>query len=104
MLELRHTDVDGVRCFWVETGRPTLAGALFFRHGMVDEPLAESGWLHVLEHLALHGRGGGALHVNGSVTPLHTSFDVHGPHQGVVDHLAQVTSLALPARVPRARA
>lgn len=92
MTELHETDVDGVRCFWVDTGRPTLAALLIFRQGMADEPLAESGWLHLLEHLALHGRGGGALHVNGSVSMLHTTFDVHGPHAAVVEHLAAVTT------------
>lgn len=92
MVELHQTEVDGVRCFWVETGRPTLAALLMFRQGMADEPLTESGWLHMLEHLSLHGRGGGALHVNGSVSLLHTTFDVHGPVDGVVDHLAGVTA------------
>lgn len=92
MTVLHQTEVNGVRCFWVETGRPTLAALLLFRQGMADEPLTESGWLHMLEHLALHGRGGGALHVNGSVTTLHTSFNVHGPSAGVVDQLAGITA------------
>ena len=92
MFTLHDTEVDGVRCFWVETGRPTLAAQLVFRQGMADEPLTESGWLHMLEHLALHGRGGGALGVNGSVAVLHTAFDAHGPADGVVEHLAGVTA------------
>ncbi|MFN8194617.1 MAG: hypothetical protein U0R80_10090 [Nocardioidaceae bacterium] len=86
MVELHATDVDGVRCFWVETGRPTLAARLIFRAGMADEWLHESGWMHLLEHLALHGRGGGALAVNGATGLLHTSFDAHGP----VDHVAHL--------------
>ncbi|MFN8194618.1 MAG: hypothetical protein U0R80_10095 [Nocardioidaceae bacterium] len=91
MFELHHTEVHGVRCFWVETGRPTLAAQLLFRTGMVDESLTESGWLHLLEHLALHGRGGGALQVNGSVSLLHTAFEAHGPAEAVADHLRDVS-------------
>ncbi len=90
--ELHDTEIDGVRCFWVDTGRPTLAAQLVFRQGVADEPLPESGWLHLLEHLALHGRGGGALQVNGSVSLLLTSFDAHGPPAEVADHLREVTA------------
>lgn len=89
---LHQTEVDGVRCVWVDTGRPTLAAQLMFRQGASDEPLEESGWLHLIEHLTLHGRGGGALQVNGSVAMLLTSFDVHGPADLVAGHLADVTA------------
>jgi hypothetical protein len=92
MSVLRETYVDGVRCLWVESGRPTLAARLLFRQGMCDEPLHESGWLHLIEHLALHGRGGGALQVNGSIGMLVTSFDAHGPAELVAAHLSEVTS------------
>jgi hypothetical protein len=88
MTVLHQTEVDGVRCFWVESGRPTLAARLVFRYGITDEPMIESGWQHLLEHLALEGRGGGALQVNGAISLLHTTFDVHGPVEAVVDHLA----------------
>ena len=88
---LHETNIDGVRCFWVDTGRPTLAASLLFRQGMCDEPLNESGWLHMLEHLSLHGRGGGTLHVNGSVSLLQTSFDAHGPAEAVASHLSDVS-------------
>ena len=91
MTTLHDTEIDGVRCLWVDTGRPTLAAALMFRQGMCDEPLTESGWLHLLEHSALHGRGGGALQINGSVSLLRTSFDVHGPAEAVVRHLGELT-------------
>jgi len=91
MTELFETYVDGVRCFWVNSGRPTLAAMLMFRYGGADEPLPESGWQHLLEHLALHGRGGGTLAVNGSVTPLLTTFEAHGPVDQVVDHLSSLS-------------
>jgi hypothetical protein len=68
-----------------------------FRQGMGDETLTESGWLHLLEHLCLHGRGGGALQVNGSVSVLSTEFSAHGPTELVSQHLSQVTGwLATP--------
>jgi len=85
--ELHRTEVDGVPAFWVESGRPTLTASLVFRWGMVDETLPETGWTHLLEHLALHGRGGGALQVNGSVSLLHTRFDAHGPADRVSEVL-----------------
>jgi hypothetical protein len=90
MVSLHHTDIDGVPCFWVESGRPTLAAQLIFRTGMADEWLNGSGWTHILEHLALHGRGGGTLAVNGSVSLLHTTFDAHGPARDVARHLTEL--------------
>jgi hypothetical protein len=91
MTELHETEIDGVRCFWVDSGRPTLAAQLAFRCGTADEPVPESGWLHLIEHLALHGREAHGLQLNGSVSPLTTSFDAHGPVGAVVEHLASVT-------------
>lgn len=91
MFALHETEVDGVRCFWVETDRPTLSAQLIFRQGMADEWLNESGWLHMLEHLSLHGRGGGTLQVNGSVSLLHTSFTAHGPAERVGAHFSDLT-------------
>ena len=90
MTHVQTADVDGVRCFWVETDRPTLRASLMFRQGLADEPLPESGWLHLLEHLALEGKGGGALSINGSVSLLETSFDAHGPADLVASHLTAV--------------
>lgn len=90
MATLHETDVDGVRCFWVDSGRPTLNASLVFRAGITDETFSTHGQLHLLEHLALHGRGGGPLQVNGSVAPLVTSFDAHGPGELVAEHLSAV--------------
>ena len=88
MSEVIQGDVDGVPTFWVDSGRPTLTGALVFRTGLVDESLPTTGWTHLLEHLGLHGRGGGALHVNGSVSLLHTRFEAHGPTDRVAETLS----------------
>jgi hypothetical protein len=83
--------IDGVRTFWVDSGRPTLAATLMFRVGLADETLATSGWLHLLEHLALHGLPRGTLAVNGSVGPMLTTFSMHGPPDQVAAALAEVT-------------
>ena len=85
------TEVDGVRTFWADSGRPTLAATLMFRVGAADETLATTGWLHRLEHRALHGLPRGTLAVNGSVSPLLTTFAMHGPPEQVVAALAEVT-------------
>ena len=87
---LHETEIDGVRCFWADAHRPTLTARLVFRQGMADEVLSESGWLHLLEHLCLHGRGGGVLDVNGSVSILETQFDAHGPSGVAAQHLREV--------------
>ena len=97
-MTLLHDDlIDGVRTIWVDSGRPTLAATLLFRAGSADETLASSGWLHLLEHLALHGRDRGSLHANGSVAPLLTTFMLHGPPEQVCEALRDLTSwLAAP--------
>lgn len=97
-MKVHETEVDGVRCFWVDSGRPTLAASLIFRAGKVDETASTSGWMHLLEHMALHESSkGGALSVNGSVSLLDTRFDAHGPPAQVVDHLLATTSrLSMP--------
>ncbi|GCD92324.1 insulinase family protein [Nocardioides sp. LS1] len=87
-----RTDVDGVPCFWVRSGRPTLTARLLFRTGAADESLHESGWTHLLEHLALHDRDGGGLQVNGSVSVLHTAFDAVGSPEAVAAFLTGVAS------------
>jgi predicted Zn-dependent peptidase len=90
--------VDGVPVFWVPSVRPTLTASLIFRQGMVDETLPTSGWTHILEHSALHDREVGTLHVNGSTSLLHCSFDFHGPPDEVTEALTRVAEwLARPS-------
>src|SRR4051812_26766166 len=91
MVELHQTEVDGVPCFRVESHRPTLGASLIFRVGQGDETFATRGLLHLLEHACLHGRGGGALEINGSVNLLTTSFDAHGPVERVAGHLSDIS-------------
>jgi hypothetical protein len=88
---VRHGEVDGVQAFWVDSGRPTLTASLITRQGMVDETLPTTGWTHLLEHLSLHDRASGPLHVNGSVTLLHTRLDAHGPADRVAQVLGSIT-------------
>ncbi|HXH79792.1 MAG TPA: hypothetical protein VNJ48_14930 [Nocardioides sp.] len=88
---MARDEIDGVATFWVDSGRPTLTASLMFRWGSGDEPATESGWQHLLEHLALHERmGGGQLQINGEVSLQHTSFDAHGPADEVAAHLSGV--------------
>ncbi len=91
MTLVRETVVDGVRTMWVDSGRPTLLATLMFRAGRADEVLTTAGWLHLLEHLSLHGLHRGSLAVNGSVSTLETTFTFHGPPEQVVTALAEVT-------------
>jgi hypothetical protein len=87
--ELRTTEVDGVPVYWVP-GQDRLRAGLWFRAGLADESLPTHGWLHLLEHLALHDRGSIRVPVNGYVSMLHTSFDVEGEPEDVADFLQQV--------------
>ncbi|WP_162799313.1 insulinase family protein [Nocardioides sp. 616] len=92
MANVRRGKVGTVDAFWVENVRPTLAASLLFRQGIADETLPRRGWTHLLEHMALDGRGGGALEVNGSVSLLTCSFDLHGPADRVIQTLNDLTS------------
>jgi hypothetical protein len=75
---VRETDVSGVLCFYADTGHPASAAHLIFRQGMADEPLPESGWLHLLEHLALLDRETLSRPIHGEVTMLLTRFAAFG--------------------------
>jgi len=76
--QLNRTEIGGVPAVWVP-GRPeVLRVSLCFRAGMTDLDLPRHGWLHLLEHLALHGRDGISLQVNGEVSLLGLRFDAAG--------------------------
>ena len=83
-------DVDGVRAVWVPSRSSTMRASLVFRIGLADFALVELGWLHLLEHLALHGRGSVRCSVNGSVDLLTTTFDVAAEPEDASAFLAQV--------------
>lgn len=86
--ELRVTEVDGVPVYWVP-GEQRMRAGLWFRVGMADGTLPTHGWLHLLEHLALHGRDTIRTPVNGHVGMLHTSFDVEGEPEDIAAFLEQ---------------
>ena len=81
-ITINRTDVDGVPAFWVDTGRPTLSATLVVRAGLMDEPPARSGWLHLLEHVVMTGPEQHGLAVNGSVDLAFTTFDAEGDPAG----------------------
>lgn len=82
---LRRGEVEGIPAFWVDGDPTDVRASLVFRAGMADLSLPRHGWLHGLEHLALHGRTTIRRPVNGQVTILTTSFDVRSDADGVVD-------------------
>jgi hypothetical protein len=81
---LHCTEIDGVPAYWVAGTGPDressdeLRASLWFRAGMADLPLVQHGWLHLLEHSALHGEDLIRRPVNGQVGLLHTAFHVQG--------------------------
>jgi hypothetical protein len=85
---VRETEVTGVLCFFVDTGRPASAAHLIFRQGLADEPLHETGWLHLLEHLALLDRETLTRPINGQVSMLLTRFVAYGGPDDLVTKLA----------------
>jgi hypothetical protein len=87
--ELRATEVDGVPVYWVP-GERRMRASLWFRAGLADESLPTHGWLHLLEHLALHNRDSLRVPVNGHVGMLHTSFDVEGEPEDIAAFLQDV--------------
>ena len=84
---VRETDVTGVLCFYVDMGRPASAAHLIFRQGLADEPLHETGWLHLLEHLALLDRETLSRPINGQVSMLLTRFAAFGTSDELVTNL-----------------
>lgn len=102
MTALHETEVDGVRCFWVNTGRPTLAARLVFRFGSADEEIYESGWQHLIEHSVLEEASQNSkLDVNGHVSLLETAFDSHGDPSTVSAHLGALTAQLVRPRFDR---
>jgi hypothetical protein len=85
--KVRETDVTGVLCFYVDMGRPASAAHLIFRQGLADEPLHETGWLHLLEHLALLDRETLTRPINGQVSMLLTRFAAFGSPDDIVNHV-----------------
>ena len=84
---VRETEVDGVLCFFVDMGRPASAAHLLFRQGTADEPLHETGWLHLLEHLALLDRETLTRPIEGRLSLLQTHFAAFGAPEAIAEHV-----------------
>ncbi|MGC4109209.1 MAG: hypothetical protein QM747_02010 [Nocardioides sp.] len=84
---VRETEVDGVLCFYVDMGRAASAAHLLFRQGSADEPLHETGWLHLLEHLALLDRESLTRPIEGRLSLLQTHFAAFGEPEAIADRL-----------------
>lgn len=84
---VRETEVSGVLCFYVDTGRPLSAAHLIFRTGRADESLPETGWLHLLEHLALLDRETLSRPIHAEVSMLLTRFAAFGTPAEVTHRL-----------------
>jgi hypothetical protein len=90
MTGVRESEIDGVLCFWVDMGRPASAAHLLFRQGLADEPLHESGWLHLLEHLALLDRETLTRPIEGRLSLLRTHFAAFGGPEAITQQLADL--------------
>ena len=84
---VRETEVDGVLCFFVDMGRPASAAHLLFRQGTADEALHETGWLHLLEHLALLDRETLTRPIEGRLSLLLTHFAAFGEPEAITERL-----------------
>ena len=87
MTGVRESEIDGVLCFWVDMGRPASCAHLMFRQGLADEPLHETGWLHLLEHLALLDRETLTRPIEGRLTLLLTHFAAFGGPEALIEQL-----------------
>lgn len=83
------TWIDGVPVFWRDQPGP-LHAQLVFRTGRMDESFVQSGWTHLIEHLALSTVGRDTHDHNGSTGLLTTSFLAHGTEAEVCNLLRAV--------------
>ena len=90
MTGVRESEIDGVLCFWVDMGRPASCAHLIFRQGLADEPLHESGWLHLLEHLALLDRETLTRPIEGQLSLLRTHFAAFGGPEAITQHVGDL--------------
>src|ERR1700759_3835572 len=88
---VQESEVDGVLCFYVDMGRPASAAHLLCRQGIADETLPESGWLHLLEHLALLDRETLTRPIEGRLSLLLTHFAAFGEPDAISARLGALT-------------
>jgi len=89
-----RTLVDGGPVYWSShVGQPTIA--LLFRVGRVDEPFAQLGVSHAVEHLALNALRGAPYSFNGQVTSTTTMCTASGT-AGELEAFARALCSSLP--------
>ena len=88
MTQVERASVGGVQVFFAD-GPPSFGGSLLVRVGRSDETAATGGISHLVEHLALPVTGRRALHWNGSVDNILSSFWATGDADLVLPFLAE---------------
>lgn len=83
--------MDGIPVWWAPAPGPLMA-TLGFRVGAADEPFAQRGITHLVEHLALFPLGRQRYHYNATVDEHETTFDVRGDREEVLGHLRAVAA------------
>lgn len=87
----RWSTESGVPVFALPSGR-TPSATLYFRAGFADETLATSGWLHLLEHLAVHSSEHADVRCNAAVGLCLTEFSVTGRETDVLRFLGELST------------
>ena len=86
---IERLEIDGVTVYWAPQAPRSMA-ALQFRSGRSDEPFAQMGVSHLVEHLALYPIGRRPFHTNGFVDHVRTVFHANGRPDEVGAHLTEV--------------
>lgn len=87
---IERLEIDGVTVYWAPEASRSMA-AIQFRSGRADEPFAQMGVSHLVEHLALYPIGRRPYATNGYVDHVRTVFHATGRPDEVGTHLTQVT-------------
>lgn len=85
----RHSEVDGIPCFWADGPGPAAAG-LLFRVGRADEQLASGGITGLVQRTALAGFGGRRYDYDGAVDLTTTTFWATGEPEDVAEFVRDV--------------
>lgn len=86
---IERLEIDGVTVYWAPQAPRSMA-ALQFRSGRTDEPFAQMGVSHLVEHLALYPMGRRPYATNGFVDHVRTVFHASGRPDEVGAHLTEV--------------
>ncbi len=90
-VDLRQTEVDGVRTLWTPLPGP-LRATLTFRVGAADEALPQRGLTHLVEHLAFDSIEVPTAEHHAQVNVLTTDFATFGRDEDVVAFFDTITT------------